>query len=126
MMRTRTLIATGVAAVVLTLPGWALADGGRRPTDPGAGHQPPDAGAAHANRDANSDPSSPRADAPPAEHAKAYGKFCQHGSKKHAAGQKGTPFSQCVTAMTKLASGEADTARQACKALSHKHVRGQK
>ena len=30
--------------------------------------------------------------------AKAYGKFCQGESKKHVAGQKGTPFSQCKVA----------------------------
>ncbi|MGC9219861.1 MAG: hypothetical protein ACP5H2_00750, partial [Solirubrobacteraceae bacterium] len=30
--------------------------------------------------------------------AKAYGKYCKGESKKHVAGQKGTPFSQCVTA----------------------------
>jgi hypothetical protein len=56
----------------------------------------------------------------------AYGKACQGLSKKHVKGQKGTPFSQCVTAMAKLASGEAKTARAACKGLSHKHVKGQK
>jgi hypothetical protein len=32
----------------------------------------------------------------------AYGKACQGLSKKHVKGQKGTPFSQCVTAMAKL------------------------
>ena len=58
--------------------------------------------------------------------AKAYGKFCQGESKKHVKGQKGTPFSQCVTAMAKLASGKAATPRAACKGLSHKHVEGQK
>ena len=30
--------------------------------------------------------------------AKAYGKRCQGVSEKHVAGQKGTPFSQCVKA----------------------------
>src|SRR5215213_8867034 len=58
--------------------------------------------------------------------ANAYGKFCRGESKKHVKGQKGTPFSQCVTAMAKLASGKAATPRAACKGLSHKHVEGQK
>jgi hypothetical protein len=33
---------------------------------------------------------------------KAYGRLCQSESKKHVAGQKGTPFSQCVSAAAKL------------------------
>ena len=62
----------------------------------------------------------------PDNHGKAYGKYCQTQSKKHVKGQKGTPFSQCVTAMAKLASGETASPRSACKALSHKRVDGQK
>ena len=58
--------------------------------------------------------------------AKAYGRYCQGESKQHAAGTHGTPFSQCVTAMAKLASGKAATPRAACKPLSHKRVEGQK
>jgi hypothetical protein len=60
----------------------------------------------------------------PPSHAKAYGKYCQGESKKHVAGEKGTPFSQCVTAMAKLDSGAASTPTEACKGLSHKHVKG--
>jgi hypothetical protein len=59
------------------------------------------------------------------EKAKAYGRFCQGESKKHVDGQKGTPFSQCVTAMAKAAHNERLTAREACKGLSKKHVKGQ-
>ena len=58
--------------------------------------------------------------------SKAYGKFCQAESKKHVAGQKGTPFSQCVTAMAKLAHNDKMSAKQACKSESKKHVKGQK
>ena len=58
--------------------------------------------------------------------AKAYGKYCQNESKKHVDGQKGTPFSQCVTAMAKLANGAADNPRKACQNESKKHVDGQK
>lgn len=58
--------------------------------------------------------------------AKAYGKYCQAESKKHVAGQKGTPFSQCVTAMAKLAHNDKMSAKQACKTESKKHVKGMK
>jgi hypothetical protein len=58
--------------------------------------------------------------------ARAYGRYCQNQSKKHVAGQKGTPFSQCVTAMARLATNRTNSAREACKSLSKKHVAGQK
>ena len=58
--------------------------------------------------------------------AKAYGVYCKSESKKHVSGQKGTPFSQCVTAMAKLAKGQTTSARTACKGESKKHVKGQK
>ena len=59
-------------------------------------------------------------------HAKAFGKLCSKESKKHVAGQKGTPFSQCVTAMAKLAGGSTTSPKTACAAMSKKHVPGQK
>jgi hypothetical protein len=55
--------------------------------------------------------------------AKAYGRFCKDESKKRsdaAEGTKGTPFSQCVTAMAKLAKGQSSSPRAACKDLSKK------
>lgn len=58
--------------------------------------------------------------------AKAYGRYCQDESKKHVAGQKGTPFSQCVTAMAKAAKDEELSPGQACKGMSKKHVKGEK
>jgi hypothetical protein len=58
--------------------------------------------------------------------AKAYGVYCQGESKKHVAGQAGTPFSRCVTAMAKLASSAANSPTAACAALSRKHVAGQR
>ena len=58
--------------------------------------------------------------------ANAYGKYCQGESKKHVEGQQGTPFSQCVTAMAKLANGSTDNPAKACKGESKKHVEGQK
>src|SRR5918996_4525576 len=57
--------------------------------------------------------------------AKAYGFYCQGESKKHVKGEQGTPFSQCVTAMAKLANGQTDNPRTACKEESKKHVDGQ-
>ena len=57
--------------------------------------------------------------------AKAYGKHCQDQSKKRVAGQQGTPFSRCVTAMAKVATNKANPTT-ACKTLSKKHVAGQK
>ncbi|HEX5194544.1 MAG TPA: S53 family peptidase [Solirubrobacteraceae bacterium] len=58
--------------------------------------------------------------------AKAYGRYCQGESKRHVAGTKGTPFSQCVTAMAKLANGRAATPKAACASLSKHHVKGMK
>jgi hypothetical protein len=57
--------------------------------------------------------------------AKAYGKYCKTESKKHVKGQKGTPFSKCVTAMAKLANGTTKSPRTACKNESKRHVKGQ-
>jgi hypothetical protein len=56
----------------------------------------------------------PGPNASPKAKANAYGKFCANQSKKHVAGQKGTPFSQCVTAMAKAA--KAAKAAEAAKA----------
>jgi hypothetical protein len=60
------------------------------------------------------------------EKAHAYGVYCQGQSKKHVAGEKGPPFSQCVNAMAKAATQARLTARQACKGMSKKHVKGVK
>jgi hypothetical protein len=68
----------------------------------------------------------------PSNNGKAYGRACQGESKKHVAGQKGSPFSKCVTDMAHLAhssqsgtSGQTNPAR-ACANESKKHVAGQK
>ena len=77
-------------------------------------------------------PSSTHAPATPGPHAtlpakaKAYGVLCNKESKKHVAGQKGTPFSQCVTAMAKLATHATTNPAKACATESKKHVAGQK
>jgi hypothetical protein len=66
----------------------------------------------------------PKASLP--EKAKAYGVYCRSFPKKHVKGQKGTPFSECVTAMAKLANSQKTTAKAACKDFSKEHVKGQK
>jgi hypothetical protein len=119
-MRIASLIATTTATAAL-LVGPGLAAG-----DPPAGSPSGDHSVAGDHPAAQQTPSTPGPSATPSAKAKAYGKNCQKESKKHVAGQKGTPFSQCVTAMAKLASGETDSATTACKGLSKKHVAGQK
>ncbi len=65
----------------------------------------------------------PKASLP--EKAKAYGVYCRGFSKKHVQGQKGTPFSNCVTAMAKAATVSSTTAKSACKGFPKTHVKGQ-
>jgi hypothetical protein len=64
----------------------------------------------------------PKASLP--EKAKAYGVYCRAFPKKRVSGQKRTPFSQCVTAMARAATGEDTTAREACAGFSKKHAQG--
>jgi hypothetical protein len=115
-------IAAGLALVAT--PAFAH---GTPPTNPGAAHRPATAG----------QPSTPSPSASLPSKAKAYGKWCQNQSKKRsdaAPGTKGTPFSQCVTAMAKAAHTTAPTttpseqqavARTSCKTMSKKHVAGE-
>jgi len=58
--------------------------------------------------------------------AKKYGKYCQGESRQHVSGQKGTPFSNCVNDMAKLAHHSNVTPRQACANESKQRVAGQK
>jgi len=71
-------------------------------------------------------PPLPGPDAPLPAKAKAYGRYCQEQSRKHVEGEIGTAFSQCVTAMAKLATGKAASPKEACKTLSKEHVAGEK
>jgi hypothetical protein len=52
------------------------------------------------------------------------GQYCKGVSKKHIPGQKGTPFSQCVTAMAKINKKQSLAPSQACASL--KTVKGKK
>jgi hypothetical protein len=113
------LLVSGLALVVS--PAVALASGS--PSNPGA---PDNQGTQTAATNQPSDTGQPGPGASLPVKAKAYGRYCQNQSKKHVAGQKGTPFSQCVTAMAKLASGSTTSPRTACAAMSKQHVAGQK
>jgi hypothetical protein len=123
-MKTISSLAALVALLALAgVPAFAVP-----PTDnPGAGHRP--AETPPVNRGTEHKPATPGPKADLPTKAKAYGRRCQDQSKKRsdaAEGTKGTPFSQCVTAMAKLAKGTTDSPRQACKDLSKKHVKGEK
>jgi hypothetical protein len=112
-----------------------------REDNPGIGHKPSQTppsnqGTAHkpsdtppADKGTENQPVTPGPSAGLPAKANAYGRYCQGQSKKRsdaAAGTKGTPFSQCVTAMAKLATDAGDSPRKACKNLSRKHTDGQK
>jgi hypothetical protein len=113
------LLVSGLVLVVS--PAVALASG--TPSDQGAPDNQGTQTAAASKPSASGQPG-PGASLP--AKAKAYGRYCQNQSKKHVAGQKGTPFSQCVTAMAKLASGSTTSPNTACAAMSKQHVAGQK
>jgi hypothetical protein len=114
------LLGAGATATVLLVASPALALPGGVP-DHGA------ASGSHAQSHTVSTTPSSTAPTTPAQ-AEAYGVLCQQQkeSKKHVAGHKGTPFSQCVVALAKLAKGEVHSTSAACKAESKKHVAGQK
>jgi hypothetical protein len=105
-----------MAAMTVAAPAWGLAGG------------LPDHGtSSNSHAQSHATPTTSPATTPTTpSQAKAYGVLCQKESKKHVAGQKGTPFSQCVTAMAKLAKGESSSPAKACAKESKKHVAGQK
>jgi len=116
-MKLSTKLAVLVGALALMLaPATALGD---QPEDPGSQGKGP-----HFSPEQKPESPGPGATLP--EKAKAYGWYCKDQSRKHVAGEKGTPFSQCVTAMARAAHNEQLTPRQACKDMSRKHVKGEK
>jgi hypothetical protein len=121
-MRITSLIATTTCGLAL-LVGPGLAAGDPPPGSPSGDHPAADSHPAGSGDSTFTVPPGPNASAE--TKAKAYGKKCQGQSKKHVAGQKGTPFSRCVTALAKVATGKANPTT-ACKTLSKKHVAGQK
>ncbi|HTN23781.1 MAG TPA: hypothetical protein VL120_07310 [Solirubrobacteraceae bacterium] len=117
----KTLALTAVLALS-AVPAFALP--AQVPSNPGTAHIPDNAGTQTA-------PTNPGRPANPGSQsssnsskAKAYGKLCADQSKKHVAGEHGTPFSKCVTAMAKVAGGSKNPT-SACKTESKKHVAGQ-
>src|SRR4051794_13851649 len=120
-MRITSLIATTCGLALLVGPG--LAAGDPPPGSPSGDHSQAGSHPAVTQPSTAETPPGPSASA--GTKAKAYGKSCQGQSKKHVAGQKGTPFSQCVTAMAKVATSQTRPT-MACRALSKKHVAGQK
>jgi hypothetical protein len=106
-MNIKSLIAVGVVGAGLVLPFAAFAD---KPADT------PGKGPSAVTNPTTTTPTS----------AKAPGQYCKDQSKKHVQGQKGTPYSQCVTAMAKVRNGQATSPAVACKGVSKKHVKGQK
>jgi hypothetical protein len=116
--RKTALLATGIGLAIA--PG-ALAAGA--PSNPGP---PVNQGTQTASASKPTTPGQPGPGASLPAKAKAYGFYCQNQSKTHVAGQSGTPFSQCVTAMAKLASGTTTSPKTACAAMSKQHVAGQK
>ena len=118
-MRLHTTLVLVTAAMALSAaPVLAAQPDGVPPVNQGTAHDP-----GKSNQGNDSTPG-PKAGLP--AKAKAYGMYCQGESKKHVDGQKGTPFSQCVTGMAKLANGNTDNPAKACKGESKKHVEGQK
>jgi hypothetical protein len=119
-VKPHTKIAAFLGALVLALaPATALAAG--QPSDPGSQGKGPMFAPEQSQH-----PETPGPLATLPEKAKAYGHACREESRKHVEGQKGTPFSACVTAMAKAANNENLTPRQACKEMSRKHVKGDK
>ncbi|MGH2898552.1 MAG: hypothetical protein ACRDMZ_07745 [Solirubrobacteraceae bacterium] len=94
---------------------------------PSAGSNP---GTAHKPTTTPANPAAPTTtpgpSASPSAKGKAYGRYCADQSKKRVAGENGTAFSRCVTAMAKLATGATSSPRAACKTASKKHVKGEK
>ncbi len=118
-MKLQMKIAMVLGALALaTAPAMALAS---QPTNPGQGH-----GQSNGPHYTPVTPVTPGPGASLPEKAKAYGVYCQDQSKKHVAGEQGTPFSQCVTAMAKTANNGDLAPGKACKGMSRKHVKGEK
>jgi hypothetical protein len=87
----------------------ALAMPAQVPSNQGTAHIPNNQATQHALANpgppaaaAAKKPSPPGPAASAKAKGKAYGKYCADQSKKHVAGQHGTPFSKCVSAAAKL------------------------
>jgi hypothetical protein len=134
-MRLPVKLTAATAAVTLGLASAALASGpgthGRSQNAPGHNRSTSTGTTTGTTTGSTSTPS-------PTNNGKAYGRLCQGESKKHVAGQKGTPFSKCVTDMAHMAQslqsgngsqnssrGQSNPAR-VCANESKTHVAGEK
>lgn len=118
-MKLRTKAAAALTALALAaVPATVVAN---PPADPGNGN-----GNGPEYHPAPEKPKTPGPHASLPEKAKAYGVYCRGESKKHVAGEKGTPFSRCVNTMARLATNEQLTPSKACRGESKKHVKGEK
>jgi hypothetical protein len=138
-MKAKTIIATAAAGALL-LPGTAQAAGPpadvpRAPAGTPAPQTVPapagqsgenDPGAAAREQALTRKPATTGPNASAKAKSRAYGAHCKKESKKRAAGEKGTPFSRCVTAMARLGSGKTSNPRTACKDVSRKRTAGEK
>lgn len=125
---TKTVVLAATFALS-AVPAFALPS--QVPQNQGTAHMPSNQGTQHAPDEPGSQaaanrPATPGPNASAKSKGKAYGKHCQNQSKKHVKGQKGTPFSKCVTAMARLASEQTRSPRNACRSESKKHVKGTK
>jgi hypothetical protein len=126
-----TRIVATAAVLALSIAPTALAASGP-PANAGTAHMPTSSTAPTSGDATGAKPAEPGPAASLPAKAKAYGTYCKASSRKHVAGQKGTPFSQCVTAMAKLATAASSDSTttpnpaRACASASKKHVAGQK
>lgn len=124
-------IAATAAVIALSIAPTALATSGP-PANAGTAHMPTSSTAPAVGDATGAKPAEPGPAASLPAKAKAYGTYCKTASKKPVAGQKGTPFSQCVTAMAKLATATSSDSTttpnpaRACASASKKHIAGQK
>jgi hypothetical protein len=106
------MAATAAAVVLGLVPAVALAHGpGGGNSQNAPGHTHTAGGGTSTNGTANS---------------KAYGRLCQAESKKHVAGQSGTPFSTCVKDLAQAAKSSHPNPHRVCANESKKHVAGMK
>jgi hypothetical protein len=119
--------AVAAAIAVMATPAFAADPPAGTPdqdNNPGAVHKPDSTPPSNDGTEHKPATPGPKAGLP--AKAKAYGRYCKDQSKKHVEGEKGTRFSQCVTAMAKLATAKTSSPRKACKALDKKHEEGKK
>lgn len=129
-MKTRTRLAALVAVAAFgAVPALALAEGAPSGPPSGVTTGPPST-TPPSNQGTAHRPSTPGPKASLPAKARAYGYYCQKepGSpdRMRSSGQQGTAFSQCVTAMAKLATGKSKSPRTACRNESKKPLFGQR